>query len=455
MAYFDYLTSNGERYFPYTRVDGIFDVNGNPFTDWIATMNIHNHDIRYAAASHTHDTRYSLLSHEHDGYAAEGHTHNYAGSSKAGGAANTALALDKAFTLNVSGIATGSVSILGNADVSLDLAMNHNHDENYVKLDSNNTIVASEGIDDPLNIKADGGKAKIGLNTAAASYAAFIEYDGTAINIGIGEDSVLKYNQEALYHNGEKLATEAFVLAQAMSGGTDLTVLDTRYSQIGHTHNISEIGDVPTKLSNPYSLTIDFNGTETVYDGSSDVSLSLTAGSMGAATADHIHSVDQITNLQTILDGKQPVGSYALSDHNHDAAYVKLDSAYNKFGNSTDTTTRIHLVSANTSVKISAADEIKGSVITVKYNDETIMDLRVVKDDEGHNTINLYMPGYEDDAIMSIEAGQAESTLADGTVVEAIRPKVTINADVVVASLTDLSASNDTEAGSDEGETTI
>ena len=138
--YFDYLTKNGERFFPYTRVDGIFDVNGNPFTDWMATINIHNHDKRYASASHTHDTRYSLSSHSHEGYAKSGHTHNYAASSKAGGAANTALALDKPFSLNVTGCVSGSVSINGKDDVNLELGLNHIHEE-YLKYKNSDIIL--------------------------------------------------------------------------------------------------------------------------------------------------------------------------------------------------------------------------------------------------------------------------------------------------------------------------
>ena len=67
-GYLDYLTNNGERYFPYVRVEGIIDVDGSPFSNWIAKMNIHNHDIRYASASHNHDARYALKSHQHTEY---------------------------------------------------------------------------------------------------------------------------------------------------------------------------------------------------------------------------------------------------------------------------------------------------------------------------------------------------------------------------------------------------
>lgn len=58
-----------------------------------ASASDHNHDSAYAPIGHNHDTVYSKLSHTHTyedvGAAPSSHTHKYAGSSSAGGAANS------------------------------------------------------------------------------------------------------------------------------------------------------------------------------------------------------------------------------------------------------------------------------------------------------------------------------------------------------------------------------
>ena len=441
-AYFDYLTSNGERYYPYTRVNGVFNVDGSPLTDWMASMNIHNHDIRYAASSHTHDTRYALLSHTHEGYALAAHNHNYAASSIAGGAANTALALDKPFVINVIGAVLGSVSISGDSDVEMELALNHNHDDNYVKLDSNNVISAKTGVDNPLTIAADGGKSKIGLSVAGSPDVAYIEYDGSAMNFGVGSESVLKYNAEGVYHNSEKLATEAFVLDNVVSGGgVDLSLLDTRYSSINHTHTISYITDMPSKMANPYPLYLNVNGAEYDYDGSSEISvINISATTVGAALVTHGHTIDNIEGLQDALDNKQPVGKYALEDHTHNQ-YLVSGSKVTDFGNTDTDVSHINIKSANSLMRITASDEKNGAVIVVNYGDTNVCRFIASKNTDGINVVRVYVPGYEDAELITIEGGQAESVLADGTVISAVEPKVTINAHVSVLSLTDLSAS--------------
>ena len=58
-----------------------------------------------------------------DGKAASGHTHNYAGSSSAGGSANSALKWSTARTLSWTGDASGSMSVDGSADKSVALTL--------------------------------------------------------------------------------------------------------------------------------------------------------------------------------------------------------------------------------------------------------------------------------------------------------------------------------------------
>ena len=59
------------------------------------------------------------------------HTHNYAGSSSAGGAANTAVKLSTARTISLTGSVVGSGSFDGSGDLSISTTTNHTHDDRY------------------------------------------------------------------------------------------------------------------------------------------------------------------------------------------------------------------------------------------------------------------------------------------------------------------------------------
>lgn len=59
-----------------------------------------------------------------DGKAASSHTHNYAGSSSAGGAANTAVKLATARTITLKGVVTGSTSFDGSGNVTITTSAN-------------------------------------------------------------------------------------------------------------------------------------------------------------------------------------------------------------------------------------------------------------------------------------------------------------------------------------------
>lgn len=78
-----------------------------------------------------------------------------------------------------------------------------------------------------------------------------------------------------------------------------------------HTHTKSQITDFPTSLKNPYSLTLQGNGTTLTngtYDGSAAKTVNITPSSIGAATSSHTHTKSQITDFPSSL--KNP---YALN----------------------------------------------------------------------------------------------------------------------------------------------
>lgn len=82
-----------------------------------------------------------------DAKAASSHTHNYAGSSSAGGAATSANKLDTARTISLTGDVTGSTSFDGSGNVSITAT---------VADDSHNHIIANvDGLQSALNVKSD------------------------------------------------------------------------------------------------------------------------------------------------------------------------------------------------------------------------------------------------------------------------------------------------------------
>lgn len=309
VGYLDYLTNNGERYFPYTRVEGIINTDGNPFTNWMSEINIHNHDGRYAAITHSHDTRYSLKSHTHDTYALSDHTHEYAGSATAGGAANTALALDKAFTLTIEGSEVGSVDIKGDENVTLSLSVNHEHPQ-YIKNTGDNIITTGDGVESALAIISDGGRAKIDLYDSVSTDRSYIEFADGKLRFAYNEVP-FDITTTGVYFNNKQLATLEDVLNSATGGGSvDMDLLKEVFAEKEHTHTVSNISNFPSTLPNPYKIIFNVNGTPYEYDGSLELTVPLDEQSLNCAPLDHNH--DDV---------------YALTDHTHDMRYLMLDGS--------------------------------------------------------------------------------------------------------------------------------
>ena len=84
-----------------------------------------------------------------------------------------------------------------------------------------------------------------------------------------------------------------------------------------HKHVKADITDFPTSMVNPNSITVTLNGGTTeetnkfTYNGGSAKTINITPGNIGAAAASHIHTIANVTGLQSALDGK------ASSGHTH------------------------------------------------------------------------------------------------------------------------------------------
>lgn len=308
VGYLDYLTNNGERYFPYTRVEGIINRDGNPFLDWMNRIDNHDHDDRYALLSHDHDSSYALISHNHDTvYSKLDHTHKYAGSSSAGGAANTALALDKAFTLTVKGSETGSVDIKGNEEVTLNLSVNHTHSDLLSKTE-NNTISASDGVNRPLTIVASGtGIARIDLYKSNSTDRSFIQFTDDG-KLRLAYNNVpLDITATGIYYDSKQLATIDDIVSSG--GSVDIDTLKGYFATADHQHTVDDITDLET-LPNPYKAIFNVGGDIYEYDGSEEKIIPIDSTSLGCAPAVHDHDYSSV---------------YSTIDHNHDGIYFRLD----------------------------------------------------------------------------------------------------------------------------------
>ena len=84
---------------------------------------------------------------------------------------------------------------------------------------------------------------------------------------------------------------------------TFLAKLRCAFSASGHKHTKADITDFPTALKNPSSLTVKTNGTtKATYDGSTALSVDITAANVGAAAASHTHN--DVYYTETEMDSK-------------------------------------------------------------------------------------------------------------------------------------------------------
>jgi hypothetical protein len=95
---------------------------------------------------------------------------------------------------------------------------------------------------------------------------------------------------------------------------TSLKVNNTGVSLDGHSHSISDISNLQTSLDGKASIShvhavSDVTGLQTALDGKQ--------ASGSYASLSHSHEITDISGLQTTLDSKQPSGSYAALSHNH------------------------------------------------------------------------------------------------------------------------------------------
>lgn len=220
-----------------------------------------------ATSSHTHDDRYyteTEIDSKLSGKSDTTHTHKYAGSTSAGGSANSAVKLDTA----AAGSATQPVYFADGKPVAITYSLNKTVPADAMFTDTN-THYASKNV--------------VGSSTATVNTTSALTNGNVYLN------SV---------ENG------AVTSAHKISGSGATTVTtDTSGNII-----VSSTNTTYSSLKNPYALTVSLNGTsQGAYDGSAAKSINVTASSVGAYTKAEVDSA---------------VAKKANSSHTHAAADI-------------------------------------------------------------------------------------------------------------------------------------
>lgn len=201
-----------------------------------------------------------------NGKAASSHTHNYAGSSSAGGSANSAVKLATARTINGTGF-----------DGSSDINIQNNYFASLSEVDLNTQRSYGEYY---------GGGGNECTNTPSGVDWFYLRIFRTASG----------YTGQHLYSNG--IWYSRYYDGSSWSSWSEIYSSTNKptASEIGaaassHTHNYagsSSAGGAANSVAN--ALTIQFNGTaQSTYNGSAARTYNITPSAIGAATSGHTH----------------------------------------------------------------------------------------------------------------------------------------------------------------------
>lgn len=221
------------------------------------------------------------------GAASSSHTHNYAGSSSAGGAANSAVKLTTARTINGTSF-DGTKNITLNAMYAEDLS-NKNVSLNTYNLSSGNPKIKyyfcpSDGAGDGITGRPDDNKKN----------AFFLICE--SIRFASATDYITK---QTYIHGLSKTTWERYCTNGTWSAWGEIYTSQNKptASEIGaasssHTHNYagsSSAGGAANSVKS--ALTIQFNGTtKATFNGSAAATVNITPSAIGAAAASHTHN---------------------------------------------------------------------------------------------------------------------------------------------------------------------
>lgn len=257
-----------------------------------------------------------------DTKAASGHTHNYAGSASAGGAANSANKLN-----TNAGSATQPVYFKDGVPAATTYALNKT-----VPADAKFTDT-TYGTFKGATSNAAGGSGLVPA-PAAGAQAKYLRADGTwqtppdtnttyknmvaatssaAGSAGLVPAPAAGAQGQFLRGDGtwqtpantwrgiqNNLTSDSTTDSLSAAQGKQLKTLVDGKAPISHTHTKSQITDFPTALKNPNSLVIQANGTDVAsYDGSTSKSVNITKASIGLENVDNTADADKSVRYAT------------------------------------------------------------------------------------------------------------------------------------------------------------
>ena len=212
------------------------------------------------------------------GKANSSHTHQYAGSSTAGGSATSAVKLD-----SDAGSATQPIYFSGGKPTACTYVLNKTVPADAVFTDTHY---------ESKNVVANGNNVTTDTSSALTNTHVFLNHveNGTVTS------------------SHRITGTGATVVETDSSGNIKITSTDTKY----------------TELPNPYALTIQGGGTTVgTYDGSEAKTINLTYSNIGAAAASHGHAWSDISSTPTTLAGYGITDQIAAKTHIHDASEIQ------------------------------------------------------------------------------------------------------------------------------------
>lgn len=257
--------------------------------------------------------------HTHSNYALVSHTHNYAGSTTAGGVATQAAKTTGTLTIQTNGTSAGTFNGSANKSINITPAnigaatSDHTH-SNYATVSHSHGLLNSTFCKELGNVTTGGwsllndtyeGFLLMSLRTNAnapnwlvGNYASGIAFGGSdtkgvisvayqspLIRFAGGNGEEPKWNLALTGNNGGYYDLNNFATKSSLSG----------YATASHTHNYagsSTAGGVATEAAKTTgTLTIQTNGTSAgAFNGSANKTINITAASIGAAASDHTHS---------------------------------------------------------------------------------------------------------------------------------------------------------------------
>lgn len=232
------------------------------------------------------------------------HTHLYAGSNSAGGAAISAEKLQTPRTIN--GVSFDGTNNINVPAQSINPSSLFNQNLNYL---------VQLGF-----YYGESGNQCTNLPSGVDAFALEVyktDYNNIAQKLVSGNNT-----SERIYFR-QRTGTTWSEWGSVYTTKHKPTPYDIGAANSSHSHYYSEIYNTPTSMKNPYTLTLNINGSNLIYDGSSNKSANINPETIGAAYSSHSHSnATQSLNGFMSYNDKKKLDSIA-----ENANYTIVDSA--------------------------------------------------------------------------------------------------------------------------------